>query len=197
MDSKFLTVRKMSSLYILQLEHGKWYVGKTDDVQKRYSEHKSGNGSEWTRLHKPVKMMETRQIKSSEDETAVTKELMKKYGVDNVRGGAYCQRELPDYVEDMIEHETRSSSDKCYKCGKFGHFANQCKRKSSFEGVCTCGKDFLDFDEYMSHMKGCKIRNSQIENPKKQSGSCYRCGRSGHYSPDCYARTHVKGYELN
>lgn len=27
--------------------------------------------------------------------------------------------------------------------------------------------------------------------------ACYRCGRPGHYSPDCYARTHQKGYALD
>ena len=192
----------MSTLYVLQLEDGKYYVGRTDDIAKRYAEHKSGRGSEWTKIHKPVKMLETHESKSAEDETNLTKFLMKKYGVDNVRGGAYCQRDLPDYVEDMLEHEARSASDKCYKCGKAGHFANQCKRKSSFEGTCECGKKFLDFDEYMSHMRGCKTRNKLIysskqKEPTKKSGSCYRCGRYGHWANQCYAKSTVDGDELD
>jgi predicted GIY-YIG superfamily endonuclease len=191
----------MSTLYVLQLENGKYYVGRTDDVAKRYAEHKSGRGSEWTKIHKPIKMLETHESKTAEDETNLTKHLMKKYGVDNVRGGAYCQREVPDYLEDMLEHETRSASDKCYKCGKAGHFANQCKRKSSFKGTCHCGKNFLDFEEYTSHMRGCKVRNSQIEKKatysKEQSGRCYRCGRHGHWATSCYARTDTDGNELS
>ena len=31
----------------------------------------------------------------------------------------------------------------------------------------------------------------------KRYGACFRCGRTSHYSPDCYARTHVRGYELD
>lgn len=26
---------------------------------------------------------------------------------------------------------------------------------------------------------------------------CYRCGRSGHIKPQCYAKTHKKGYNLS
>ena len=25
---------------------------------------------------------------------------------------------------------------------------------------------------------------------------CYRCGRAGHIRPECYAKTHVKGYRF-
>ena len=169
----------MSTLYVLQLENGKYYVGKTDDVSRRYAEHKSGKGSEWTKLHKPVKILEIHESKTEEDETRLTKFLMTKFGVDNVRGGAYCQRELPDYVEEMIQHETRSASDKCYKCGKPGHFANQCKRKSSFKATCECGDELLDFDEFMTHIKGCRIRNKSYE--------CQYCKRN--YSNESQANS--------
>lgn len=32
--------------------NGKWYIGKTNDVFTRYAQHKEGNGSAWTRIHK-------------------------------------------------------------------------------------------------------------------------------------------------
>jgi predicted GIY-YIG superfamily endonuclease len=164
----------MSQLYVLELEDNKWYVGKTDDIHKRFDQHKTGKGSEWTKEYKPIKIHETRKITSVHDETNVTKDLMKKYGVDNVRGGAYCQVQLPEYLEETIRHELKSSGDKCYNCGKKGHFANRCPNNQE------------ESEEEVVYYT-----------PKKQSGVCYRCGRKGHYSPDCYARTNVDGDYLS
>jgi hypothetical protein len=31
----------------------------------------------------------------------------------------------------------------------------------------------------------------------KKTGACYRCGRTSHWSPDCYATYHVDGSELS
>lgn len=164
----------MSKLYVLELKGGKYYVGKTDDPSRRYEEHKSGKGSEWTKLHKPVKMLETRQIKSSEDETAVTKELMKKHGVDNVRGGAFCQRELPSYVKKTLELEQRGNTDSCFKCGKKGHFAKDCS-----------------YEEYEEEYE------EDDEDEEDDPNTCYRCQRFGHWANQCYAKTDKYGNQLD
>ncbi len=160
----------MSTLYILQLEEGKYYVGKTDNLSHRYEQHKNGRGSEWTKLYKPIEILETRPIKSRDDETNTTKELMRKYGVENVRGGAYCQVKLPDYVRRTIELEHRGNTDACYKCGSIGHFAVNCTEENESENESE--------EEY-------------------ENNACYRCGRHGHWANQCYARTDMDGFEID
>ena len=45
-----------TTVYILRLAGGNWYVGKTDNFQKRMEEHVRGGGSAWTSMHKVVKV---------------------------------------------------------------------------------------------------------------------------------------------
>lgn len=197
----------MVTLYILQLENGKYYVGKTDDVAKRYSEHKSGRGSEWTRLYKPIKMLETRKVISEEDENATTKELMKKYGIDNVRGGSFVQKELPDFVKKTLELEQRGNTDACFKCGSADHWAKDCqtKQESSDEEseevevwCCSyCGREFDTLFGATVHERSCKTKKKEQTKPSQKTGSCYRCGRYGHWANQCYAKSTIDGDDLD
>ena len=84
----------MEYLYTLQLQDGKYYVGKSSDPDARYLQHKNGTGAAWTKKYKPVKLLDTKLITSEYDETNLTKDFIKKYGIENVRGGPYTQLEL-------------------------------------------------------------------------------------------------------
>jgi predicted GIY-YIG superfamily endonuclease len=195
---------KMAYLYTLQLQSGKYYVGKSDDPDTRYLAHKNGNGAAWTKIHRPVKLLEIRELKGEHDETNTTKDLMKKYGIDNVRGGSYTQSVLDDATKAVLEREILGNTDKCYKCAQSGHFANRCPNKKveveeEDEWGCDhCDMTFTSMSRAIAHEKRCTSNPAVYTKtiPKKKTGACYRCGRTSHYSPDCYAQTHVNGDDL-
>ena len=46
-------------IYILKLEKGKYYIGKSNKLNKRLTDHFTLYGSGWTKKYKPVKVIET------------------------------------------------------------------------------------------------------------------------------------------
>ena len=74
-----------------------------------------------------------------------------------------------------------------------GHFANQYNVEEESEEEddvweCEyCDRQFTTHFGCMVHEKSCR---------KDADPTCYRCGREGHYKPDCYASRHVNGYKL-
>lgn len=85
-------------LYALELESGFYYVGMTTSPSRRYLQHCEGAGAIWTKLHKPVRMIETRDLGVCAHNTAIkaenlmVREYMNIYGMYKVRGGDLCYR---------------------------------------------------------------------------------------------------------
>jgi predicted GIY-YIG superfamily endonuclease len=52
------------SLYALELEGGKYYVGITayKDVTIRFNQHLNDKGAKWTKRYKPVRIIEARSL---------------------------------------------------------------------------------------------------------------------------------------
>lgn len=169
-------------LYVLQLENGKYYVGKSANPSARYKQHKDGKGAAWTQKYKPVKFVGTRPLNSEHDENNLTKDLMKTHGVNNVRGGSYTKIVLDDSVRAVIEMELAGNADKCYTCGCAGHFARRCPLK---DVLAEEEEDEEEDDE-----------EDDEEEDDEEEDVCSTCGRNSHTSGGCYARTHLDGSTL-
>ena len=100
-----------TNIYILRLEGGKYYVGKSDNPTKRYQEHLNGSGSAWTKKYPPVSVLEIRANADPFDEDKLTKECMKKYGIDKVRGGSYSNIKLDETQIEFLNKELRTADD--------------------------------------------------------------------------------------
>jgi len=137
----------MVYIYILQLENGKYYVGKTINPSFRLDSHFNSNGSAWTKLYKPIKMVELIPNCDDYDEDKYTRMFMDKYGFDNVRGGSFVSVELEKSTINHLTQMKNGTNDKCFKCGKLGHFAKDCKNKKEFIEVkdesCTCATSYF------------------------------------------------------
>ena len=162
-----------TTIYTLELKNNKYYVGKSCVPKQRILKHFQEEGSEWTKLYKPIKVLS--QVKGDAfDEEKYTLIAMEKYGIDNVRGGSYCNVKLTQHDKDKALQTIRSISDKCYKCGKKGHFAKDC-----------C-EDY-DIDANEEYCKKC----GWVHFPKNElcdgnyCGACHGTGES-YWSDDCY-----------
>ncbi len=114
------------NIYVLALENDKYYIGRSTQPQKRILSHVNNNGSEWTKKYKPVSVIEIITGCDLLDEDKHTKRYMFKYGIDNVRGGSYTQIQLSSQQKELLEMEKCTAENTCFKCGKTGHYVNQC-----------------------------------------------------------------------
>lgn len=160
-----------TNVYVLRLQGGNYYIGKSNDVIGRYQEHLQGNGCSWTRKYTPLSLLESRDNVSPFEEDKITKEYMAKYGIDKVRGGSYVSEVLDETQRSAVQKEIWAATDSCTQCGRKGHFVKDCNATTDISG------------KYMGRPV-YRPMNRPISNP-----TCYSCGRTGHYASTCYAKT--------
>jgi len=169
----------MVFIYTLQLEQNKYYIGKTNNPQFRVESHFNSNGSEWTKIYRPIKVLELIPNCNDYDEDKYTRIYMDKYGINNVRGGSFVSVKLEKSTIDTLKQMSNGTNNRCFVCGKEGHFVKDCEEDECWETDSDEDDDSSD-EEYEEDDDNC----------------CFRCGREGHYASSCYASKHIKGYYL-
>lgn len=180
------------TIYVFKCKHDKYYIGKTKDILTRIKQHYDGKGSMWTKLHPPIDIVESINDCDKFDEDKYTLKYMEKYGIDNVRGGIYSEVVLNSDKIKTINELFNSANDCCFKCGEIGHFIHNCpyKIKKENDGMIRyIGESIVGFSEWL-------WGNNEIKRKTKKELKCFKCGRSGHFIQDCYAKTDIHGNKL-
>lgn len=120
----------MTTIYVLLLENDKYYIGKTKNINFRLDNHFNSIGSSWTLKYKPLKIVEKIDNCEDFDEDKYTLKYMNKYGINNVRGGSFCQLVLSDSTYKTLTKMLNNNNDKCFYCGSLDHFVKDCDKKS-------------------------------------------------------------------
>lgn len=149
-----------TNIYILKLEGNRYYIGYTSDPKKRINEHLNGNGCSFTKKYKPIAV---EKIKYNDDPNKVDKyviKYMKKFGINNVRGGTYKDEKFSDELKLKLKKELENDP-----------------------------KMIIEVKNMMSTIKPKTNKPIKIKINKTvtkiHKGTCYICGKDGHYQEDC------------
>jgi len=97
-------------LYVLELANSNFYVGMTRNVDARFKKHLSGMGSQWTALHRPLRILRcadtglTSDSEAARIEDALTVQTMEQFGRYCVRGGQYCTLDQAAVDAGLMRH---------------------------------------------------------------------------------------------
>lgn len=156
----------MVNIYVLELQGKKYYVGKTNHTFQRFNQHKTGSGAKWTQKHKVKDLFAFHKDMKDSDENKITIQMMKKYGVRNVRGGSWTKVNMTEAEIKRLENKinargrrrrtTKTSQKKagaskkksCTRCGRTSHTVEKCYARFHANGKSLTRKREISDAEY-------------------------------------------------
>jgi len=203
-----------NTIYVLECENDKYYVGSTRNRKQRYRQHFENprGGSKWTRRHKPIrviaeyKRIPTRYLMGMESQK--TAEYMMKYGVNNVRGAAYClsreftTADIPD-LTGFLGHYNQLDYRELYKelqkvlprpdppTSSFPPPVRNNYKARNNNNNYSNSNNRVNNEESAEAVGRRKLRNYKRKQRKKQqalkkdTAKCYKCGQIGHWASEC------------
>ena len=171
---------RMVNIYVLELQGKKYYVGKTNHTFQRFEQHKSGSGAKWTQKHKVKDLFAFHKNMKDTDENKITIQMMKKYGVRNVRGGSWTKvnmteaeiKRLEKRISARGKRRSKSSSTKkttrakkkisCTRCGRTSHTVEKCYARFHANGKSLTRKQEISDAEYRAFFNHYRNQRKEV-----------------------------------
>jgi len=167
---------RMVNIYVLELQGNKYYVGKTNHTFQRFNQHKSGSGAKWTQKHKVKDLFAFHKDMKDADENKITIQMMKKYGVRNVRGGSWTKvnmteaeiKRLEKRISARGKRRSKSPSTKskkkisCTRCGRTSHTVEKCYARFHANGKSLTRKREISDAEYRAFFNHYRNQRKEV-----------------------------------
>jgi len=98
-------------VYVIECQGGTYYIGQASDIVARWNQHLSGQGAEWTRTHKPIRIIHYEIFPSREEAVAREKELKTGFGRKWIKREREAGRNIPFAQKEEIEIRANTKSD--------------------------------------------------------------------------------------
>ncbi|MDP8220359.1 MAG: HsdR family type I site-specific deoxyribonuclease, partial [Candidatus Stygibacter frigidus] len=97
--------------YVIECEDGSLYIGQTSNLMNRWEQHVTGKGADWTKSHKPLRIIHHEVFLTREEAVRREKELKTGFGRKWIKREIKAGRNKPYYLNSDIEIKASKKSD--------------------------------------------------------------------------------------